>query len=153
MSSSLSILINWVETHPKSILTFPFLSIRPFSSLHSLSLNIFTPVCFISSIAFITLLSFVSNFLISSSRSTSSITTSVTCIALTFSHSFLTSTLSSLSLFIPICQSSHLLRLSAHPILLPGTCFRWKSNLDRYRAHCACLLFSFWLFMEYSRFL
>ena len=96
---------------------------------------------------------FVSNFLISSSRSIPSITTSIPYIALTSNHFFFTSTLSLLSLFMPIFQSGCLLRLSAHPILLPGICFRWKSNLDRYRAHCACLLFNFWLLIKYSRFL
>ena len=73
--------------------------------------------------------------------------------ALTSNYSFFMSTLSSLSLSTPICQSSHLLRLSAHPILFPSICFRWKSNLNRYKAHCACLLFDFWLLMKYLRFL
>ena len=133
--------------------TFLSLSIRPFSSLYSLSLNIFTPAHFIFSTTFITLSSFTSNFLISSSRSSSLIITSITYIALTSNHSFFTSTLFSLSLSMPICQSGHLLRLSAYPILLSGTCFRWKLNLNRYRAHHACLLFNFWLLMKYSRFL
>ena len=68
--------------------TYTFL----FFSCHSLSLNILTPACFISSIAFIILLSFASDFLIFSNRSTPSITTSITCVAPTSSHSFFTST-------------------------------------------------------------
>ena len=87
--------------------TFLSLNIRPFSSLHSSFLNIFTPACFISSTAFITLSSFASDFLIFSSKSTPSITTSITYIALTSNHFFFTNTLSSLSLSTLICQSCH----------------------------------------------
>ena len=133
--------------------TFLSLNISPSSSLHSLSLNIFTPTCFISSTTFITLSSLASDSLIFLIRSTPLITTSVVYIALTSNYSFFTNTLSSLSLSTPICQSGHLLRLLALPILLPGTCFNIKSNLDRYKTHCACLLFNFWLLMKYSRFL
>ena len=38
-------------------------------------------------------------------------------------------------------------------ILLPRTCFSIKSNLDRYKVHSACLLFNFYTFIKYLRFL
>ena len=71
--------------------TYTFLSfnIRPFSSFYFSFLSIFTFVYSIFSTAFITLLFFASHFLISSSRSISSITTFVICIVLIFSHFFL----------------------------------------------------------------
>ena len=59
----------------------------------------------------------------------------------------------SLSFSTPTSQSGPLLRLSAFPILLPGTCFNPKLNLDRYRAYFTCLQFNFCTFMKYSRFL
>ena len=123
--------------------TFLSLSISLFSSLYSSSLNIFTSTCFISSTAFITLLSFASNFLIFSNRSTPSIITSATCIALTSNYSFFNNVLFSLSFSISFCQSGYLLRLSALPILLSRTCLSMKSNLDRYNVHLAYLWFNF----------
>ena len=86
-------------------------------------------------------------------QSTSSIITSPICIALTSIHSFFTNTLSLLSLSVPTCQSGLWLKPCAFPMLLPGTCFRVKLNLDRYNAHLACRQFNFWLLMKYSRFL
>jgi len=133
--------------------TFLSLSIRPFSSLYSLSLNIFTSVCFISSTVFITSLFFASDPLIFSNRSTSSIITSATCVALIFSYFFFNNVLSLLFLLTPFCQSGRLLRLLAFSILDPGTCLSMKSNLNRYKAHHACLQFNFWLLMKYSKFL
>ena len=123
--------------------TFSFLNISSFFSYYFSSLNIFTSACFISSTAFITLSSFVSDFLIFSNKSTLSITISTTCVALISSHSFFTNTLFFLSLSISICQSRCLLRLLAFPILLPGICLKVKSNLDRYKAYLTCLQFSF----------
>ena len=117
------------------IYTFPFLSISLFSSLHSSSLNIFTPIHFISFTAFITSLSLAPELLIFSNRSSLSIITSATYIALTFNHSFFNNVLFSLSFFTPFCQSGYLLKLSAFPILDPGTCLSTKLNLDRYRVH------------------
>ena len=133
--------------------TFPSLSISSSSSFHSSSLSIFTPAYFISSTAFITLLSFASNSVIFSNRSTLSIITSVTFVTLTSSYSFFNNVLFLLSFSTPFCQSGCLLRLLAFPILLPETCLSVKSNLDRYSAHLACLQFNFWLLMKYSRFL
>ena len=40
-------------------------------------------------------------------------------------------------------QSTLLLKLSALPILLPTTCFKAKSNLDKYNDHLAYLQFNF----------
>ena len=115
--------------------TFLSLNISLFSFHYFSSLNIFTLAHFISSIAFITLLSFASDFLIFSNKSISSITISTTCVTLISNHSFFTNTLFSLSFSISICQSGYLLRLSALPILLSGICLRIKSNLNRYKAH------------------
>ena len=126
--------------------TFPSLYMIPSTSHYSLSLSIFTPACFISSTSFTTLLSFTLNCLTFSSRSTPSV-------LYTSSHSSLTNVSSLLSLSTPISQSGLLLRLSAFSILLSRTCLSIKSNLDRYRAHLACLLFNFCIFMKYSRFL
>jgi len=39
------------------------------------------------------------------------------------------------------------------PILLPRTCFSIKLNLDRYKVYLACLLFNFYIFIKYLRFL
>ena len=133
--------------------TFPSLYIMPFTSLHSSSLNIFTLARFISSTAFTTSSSFASDFLTSSSRSTPSTIISTTSVLLTFSYSGFINVSSSLSLSTLTSQSGLLLRLSVFPILLPGTCFNVKSNLDRYKAYLACLLFNFCTFMKYSRFL
>ena len=133
--------------------TFLSLSISLFSSLYSLSLNIFTPAHFISSTAFMISLFFASNPLIFSNRSTLSIISFTTCIALTSNYSFFSNVLSSLSFSTLFCQSGHLLRLLAFPILLSGTCLSMKLNLDKYNVHLACLWFNFWLLIKYSRFL
>ena len=85
--------------------TFPSLNITLFSSHHSSSLNTFTPAYLISSTTFTTSLSFTSDLLIFSIKSTLLIITSSTCITLTSIHSFFINTLSSLSLVIPTCQS------------------------------------------------
>ena len=74
-------------------------------------------------------------------------------VLLTSNHSGLTNILSLLSLFTPISQSSLLLKLSVFPILLPRICLSVKSNLNRYRVYLTCLLFNFYTFMKYSRFL
>ena len=123
------------------------------TSLHSLSLNMFTPAHFISLTVFITSLSFTLDCLTFSSRSTSSIITSTPSVFHASSYSGLTKVLFLLSLSTLTSQSGLLLRLSAFPILLPETCLSIKSNLDRYRAHLTCLLFNFYAFMKYSRFL
>ena len=123
------------------------------TSLYSSSLNIFTPAHFISSTAFTTLLSFTFDFLISSSRSTPSTIISTVSILFVSNYSGFTSISSLLFFSTPISQSGLLLRLSAFPILLSGTCFSVKSNLDRYKAYFACLLFNFCAFIKYSRFL
>ena len=132
--------------------TFLFLYIIPFTSLHSSSLDIFTPAHFISSTALITLSSFTFDLLTFFSRSTLSTIIS-TSIFLTSNHSSLTNVSFSLFLFMPTSQSSLLLRLSAFPILLLRTCFNVKLNLDRYKAYLACLQFNFCIFIKYSRFL
>ena len=119
--------------------TFLSLNISPSSSLYSSSLSIFTPAHFISFTAFTTSSSFASDFFIFSNKSIPSMITSATYVALTSSHSFFINTLSLLSFSTPFCQSGHLLRLLAFPILDPGTCSSIKSNLDRYKAHCAYL--------------
>ena len=121
------------------IYTFLSFNINSSSFHHFSSLNILTPVHFISSTAFTTLLSFASDFLIFSNRSIPSITTSVTYITLTSSYFFFTNILFLLFFFIPTYQSRYLLRLLALPILLPGTYFSIKSNLDRYNAYLAYL--------------
>ena len=123
------------------------------TSHHSLSLSIFIPACFISSTVFTTSLFFTLDCLAFSSRSTSSMIISTSLVFCTSSYSSLTNVSSSLSLSTPTSQSGLLLRLSAFLILLPRTCLSVKSNLDRYRAHLACLLFNFCTFMKYSRFL
>ena len=122
-------------------------------SFHSSSLSIFTPAYFISSTALTTSSSFTLDYLTFSSKSTPSMITSTPSVLLTSNHSSLTNVSSSLSLFTPTSQSGLLLKLSTFPILLPRTCLSIKSNLDRYRAHLACLLFNFCAFMKYSRFL
>ena len=131
--------------------TFPSFNIRPSFSLYSSSLSIFTPACFISSTVLMTLSSFTFDSLTFFNKSTSSINTSSTLVLL--SHSAFTSVLSSLSLSIPFLQSGLLLSPFAFPILLPGTYFNKKSNLDRNNAHFAYRLFNFWFVMKYSKFL
>ena len=147
---------NWI-TSALSLLfprTYTFLSfnIKLFSSHYSLSLNILTFACFISSTALTTLSSFTSDFLIFSNKFTSLNTTSTTCTVLTSNYSFFTSTLSLLSLSTLIYQSRCLLRLLVLSILLPGTCLSIKSNLNKYNIYLVCLWFNFWLLMKYSRF-
>ena len=111
--------------------TFSSFSINPSCSHHSSSLRTFTSALFISSTNLTTSLSFVLLFLILSRISTLSITTSDTSVALIFNYSFFTNVCSLLSLFTPTSQSNLLLNPSAFPILLPGTCFKIKSNLDK----------------------
>ena len=112
--------------------TFNFLSlgmlspnINLSSCLYFLSLNIFIWACFIFSVAFITLLSFISDFLIFFNKFISSITTFVTYIILTLNHFLSTSILSLSSLSTSIC---HLLRLLAFFMLLPSTYFNITSG-------------------------
>ena len=50
-------------------------------------------------------------------------------------------------------QSNLLLSLSTFPIFVPGTYFKVKLNLNRYKAQQACLQFNFYTFMKYSKFL
>jgi len=133
--------------------TFSFLYIMLSTSFHSLSLSIFTPAHFISPTTLTTSLSFTFDFLTFSSRFISSTITSTFSIFLTFSYSDFTNISSLLSLFTPTSQSSLLLKLSTFPILLLGTYFSIKSNLNRYNAYLACLLFNFCAFIKYSRFL
>ena len=148
-----SLMISALNLSSLYIYIFFSLYIMLFASLHFSSLSIFTPAYFISSIAFTTSSSFTLDCLTFFSRSTSSMITSTPSILCTSSHSGLTNISSSLSLSTPTSQSSLLLRLSIFSILLPRTCFSVKSNLDRYRAYLACLLFNFCTFMKYSRFL
>ena len=122
-------------------------------SLYSLSLSIFTSVYFISSTTLTTLLSLTLDYFTFSSESTLSMITSTSFVLFTSNYSSLTSISSSLSLFTPTSQSSLLLKLSAFSILLSGICLSIKSNLNKYRAYLACLLFNFCTFMKYLRFL
>ena len=73
------------------IYTFSFFNISSSSYHHCSSLNIFIPVCFISSIAFTILLSLASYFLTLFIRSTPFIITSVTLILFVSNYSFFTS--------------------------------------------------------------
>ena len=148
-----SLIISNLNTLSLGIYTFPFLYITLSTSLHSSSLNIFTPACFIFSTVFITSLSFTLNCFTFSSRFTSSMITSTSSVLYTSSYSSLINISFLLSLSTPTSQSSLLLRLSTFPILLSGTCLSAKSNLDRYRAYLACFLFNFCAFIKYSRFL
>ena len=95
--------------------------------------------------------SLASDFLIFSKISTPSTITSPAHILLI--HSGFRSILSSLSPFTPFSRLLLLLNPSAFPILLPGMYLSTKSNLDKYRAHHACLRFRFWLLIKYSKFL
>ena len=52
-----------------------------------------------------------------------------------------------------IFQSSYLLSPSIFLIFVSGTYSKIKSNLDKYSAYLACLLFNFFTFMKYSKFL
>jgi len=120
---------------------------------YSLSFSIFIPAHSISSTTFTTSLSFTLNCLTFSSRSTPSMITSIPLVLYTSSYSGLTNISSLLFLFTPISQSGLLLKLLAFSILLSRICFSIKLNLDRYRAHLACLLFNFCAFIKYLRFL
>ena len=122
---------------------FLFLYIILSTSLYSSSFNIFTSVYFIFLTTFITLLSFTFDHLTFSSRLTPFTMISIFSVLLTINYSGFTSVLFPLSLSTPIFQSDILLKLSAFPILLSRTYFSIKSNLDKYRAHLACLLFKF----------
>ena len=125
-----------------------------FTSLHSLSLSIFTPVHFISSTALTTSLFLTLDCLTLSKKSTPSMINSTFSVLLSLNYSgFTNNVLFSLSLSTSTFQSGLLLKLFAFPILLPRTCFCIKSNINRYRAHLACLLFNFCAFIKYSRFL
>jgi len=146
-----SLMISVLSLSSLSTYTFSSLYIMPSTSHHSLSLSIFTPACFISSTVFTTSLSFTLDCFTFSSRSTSFMITSTPSVLYTSSYSGLTNILSLLSLSTPTSKSGLLLRLSAFLILLPGTCFSVKSNLDRYRVHLTCLLFNFYVFIKYSR--
>ena len=148
-----SLIISTLNTTSLGIYTFLSLYITLSTSLYSLSLNIFTPTCFISLTAFITSLSFTFNHLTFSSRLTPSIMISTFSVLLTISHLGFTSISFSLSLSTPISQSGLLFKLSAFPILFSGIYFSVKSNLDKYRVHLTYLLFNFRAFMKYSRFL
>ena len=148
-----SLIISIFNILSLGIYTFPSLYITPSTSLYSSSLNIFISACFISLTAFITSSSFTLNCFTFSSRFTSSMITSTSSVLHTFSYSGLTKVSFLLSLSTLTSQSSLLLRLSAFSILLPGIYLSIKSNLDRYRAHLACLLFNFCAFIKYSRFL
>ena len=148
-----NLIISTLNLSSFGIYTFPSLYIMLFTSCYSLSLNIFTPACFISSTAFTTSLSCTFDYLTFFSRSTLSTIISTASVLLTSSYSAFTNVLFSLSLSIPASQSGLLLRLSTFLILLPGTCFNMKSNLDRYNAYLVCLQFNFCTFMKYSRFL
>ena len=146
---------NWIisalSSSSFSMYTFSSFSISPSSFFHSLSLSILTLAHFISSTALITSSSFAFGFLTFSSRSTPLISTSSTLSFL--NHSTFTSVLSLLSFSTSFLQSGLLLSLSAFPILVPGTCFNVKSNLNRNNTYLACCLFSFWFIMKYSKFL
>jgi len=120
---------------------------------YSLSFSIFIPAHSISSTTFTTSLSFTLNCLTFSSRSTPSMITSIPLVLYTSSYSGLTNISSLLFLFTPISQSGLLLKLLAFSILLSRICFSIKLNLDKYRAHLACLLFNFCAFIKYLRFL
>ena len=148
-----SLIISALSISSFGTYTFLSLYIMPSTSLHSSSLSIFTPTHFISSTTLTTSSSFTFDFLTFSSKSTPSIITSTLSVLLASNHLGFTNVSSSLSLSTPTFQSGLLLKLSTFPILLPGTCFSIKLNLDRYNAYLACLLFNFCTFMKYSRFL
>ena len=118
------------------------------TSLHFSSLSIFTLAYFISSTTFTTSLFFILDCLTFLSRFVPSMIISTTSIFLTFSHSGFTNISFSLSFSTPISQSGLLLRLSTLSILLLGTCFNVKSNLDRYNAYFAYLQFNFYAFIN-----
>jgi len=123
------------------------------TSLYSLSLNILTPACFISSTTLTTLLSLTFDCLTCSNKSTPSTIIFTVSVLFISSYSSFTNVSFLLSFSTPIFQSSLLLKLSVFPILLPRMCFNVKSNLDRYNAYLACLQFNFCIFIKYSRFL
>ena len=148
-----SLIISTLNISSLGIYTFSFLYITLFTSFHSSSLNIFTPAHFISLMAFTTSLSFIFDCFTFSSRLTPSTIIFIFSVFLTFSYSGFTNVLFLLSLSTLTSQSGLLLKLSTFSILLSRICFSIKSNLDRYRAHLACLLFNFCVFMKYSRFL
>jgi len=63
---------------------------------------------------------------------------STTLVLLTSNYSGFTNISFLLSFSTLTSQSGLLLKLSAFSILLPGTCFNVKLNLDRYKTHLAC---------------
>ena len=136
-----------------SLDTYTFLSFntRLSSTCHSSSLNTFTSVFFISSTTLITLSSFSLAFFIFSTISTSGPSTTTSTSSQI--HSFFISFLFSLFFSIPTFQSGLLLNSSAFSIFAPSTCFKTKSNLDKYNIQQACFLFNFCAFMKYSKFL
>ena len=87
-----SLIISILNTLSLGTYTFPSLYIIPSTSLHSSSLNIFTPARFISSTAFITSSSFTLDCFTFSSRSTSSMITFTSSVLCTSSYSSLTFT-------------------------------------------------------------
>ena len=93
-----SLIISALNLLSFGIYTFPSLYIMPSTSLHSLSLNIFTSAYFISFMAFTTSSFFTFNFLTSSSRSTLSTIISTTSVLLTPYYSIFTNISFSLSL-------------------------------------------------------
>ena len=123
---------------PFSTYIRPSLMTTPSSINHSLPRRFFIPAFFSSSTAFTIFLSSSYTFLILSLRFLSS-----TSISTPLIHSSLISVLSLLSFSIPSCQSALQLSLLALSMFFPRTCFRMKLNHSRYKAHWACLWFSF----------
>ena len=121
------------------IYTFSSFNTNLSSIYYSLFLDTLTLAFFIFSTAFTTSLSF--NFLIFLIISffAPSINNCIFFIVLIFNYSFFNITWFLLSLSTPSAQSVLLLKLSACPILLPATCFKEKSNLDKYKVYLACL--------------
>ena len=124
-----------------------------FTSLYSLSHNIFTPAHFISSTALTTSLSFTFDCFTFSSKSTLSTITFTFSVFLISNYTSFTNISSSLSLSTSISQSGLLFKLFTFSILLSRTYFNVKLNLDRYNIYLACLLFNFCTFIKYLRFL
>ena len=107
-----SLMISTLNLLSLGIYIFPSLYIIPFTSFHSLSLNIFTFVCFISSTIFIILLSFTFDCFTFSNKSTFSTIISIFFVLFTLSYSGFTNISFLLSFSIPTFQSNLLLRLS-----------------------------------------
>ena len=132
---------NWIISALNSLslgtYIFPSFNTKSPSIFYSFSHNSLTFAFFISLTILTTSSSLPLAFFIFSIISTSSSSITTSC-KLQTQLSFI-NTWFSLSLSISTFQSGFLLSPSAFPILIPGMCFKVKSNLDKYNAHQACL--------------